>query len=277
MTSPCEITTPQLYRLIGTPDCPLIFDVRTNEDFDDDPRLIPGARRHAWTDIEGLAERCTSPGVIVYCQKGLKISQGCVALLRNRGISAEWLGGGQFAWRDARLPLVPNAAIPALDAQNRTIWVARQRPKIDRIACPWLIRRFVDRNALFLFVQPTEVKAVAARFNATAFDIEGSPWSHRGEFCTFDMMVERFGLSCQPIDRLARIVRGADTNRHDLAPQAAGLMAASLGLSRIYKDDLAQLDAGMLLYDAFYRWARDAFNEGHDCPDPAKITMNHQS
>ncbi len=140
---------------------------------------------------------------------------------------------------------------------------SRARPKVDRIACPWLIRRFVDPNAVFLYVAPSEVEAVAERFGATPFDIEGVFWSHRGEICTFDVMVAEFGLATEPLGRLADIVRGADTGRFDVAPQAAGLLAASLGLSRMFSDDLAQLAAGLTLYDAFYRWCRDATEETH--------------
>jgi hypothetical protein len=144
--------------------------------------------------------------------------------------------------------------------------VTRARPKVDRIACPWLIRRFVDPNAVFLFVPPAEVGAVAERFAATPFDIDNVFWTHRGDRCTFDVMVEEFGLSGEPLARLAVIVRGADTARPDLVPEAAGLLAASLGLSRMYADDLEQLEAGMLLYDAFYRWCRDATDETHTWP-----------
>jgi len=121
---------------------------------------------------------------------------------------------------------------------------------------------------VFLFVAPSEVAAVADRFGASPFDIEGVFWSHRGELCTFDVMVEEFGLASEPLARLATIVRGADTARPDLAPEAAGLLAASLGLSRMYRQDLAQLDAAMSLYDAFYRWARDATAETHNWPAP---------
>ena len=117
---------------------------------------------------------------------------------------------------------------------------------------------------MFLFVTPAEVEGVAERFDATPFDIEGVEWGHRGELCTFDVMIEAFGLATEPLLRLATIVRGADTSRLDLAPQAAGLLAASLGLSRMYSDDLAQLEAGLLLYDAFYRWCRDATQETHN-------------
>ena len=111
---------------------------------------------------------------------------------------------------------------------------------------------------------------------ATPFDIEGEDifWSHRGEFCTFDVMVEEFGLATEPLKRLAIIVRGADTARLDLAPEAPGLLAASLGLSRMYADDLAQLEAGLSLYDAFYRWCRDATDETHNWPSkkPRSLT-----
>jgi hypothetical protein len=161
--------------------------------------------------------------------------------------------------------MVPEAKLPRRDGRGRTVWVTRARPKVDRIACPWLIRRFVDPNALFLFVPPTDVAGVAERFAATPFDVEGAFWSHQGERCTFDRMVEEFGFGgFPPLLRLAAIVRGADTGRPEIAPQSAGLLAASLGLSRMYADDLEQLEAGMLLYDAFYRWCRDATEETHD-------------
>jgi rhodanese-related sulfurtransferase len=266
MPSPTEITVAQLSRLIGTPNAPILVDVRIDEDFGADPRLIPTAFRHPYTDIAALAPRLHGSKVAVICQKGLKLSQGAAAVLRARAIAAENLVGGMAAWRDAGEPLIPAARIPPPDSEGRSLWVTRQRPKIDRIACPWLIRRFVDRNARFLFVAPTEVLAVAERFGAVPFDIEDVFWSHRGETCTFDTMIEEFALETEPLKRLAIIIRGADTNRHDLAPQAAGLLAASLGLSRIHRDDIEQLDAGMPLYDALYRWARDAVDEGHDWP-----------
>ena len=111
-----------------------------------------------------------------------------------------------------------------------------------------------------------EVEGVADRFGATPFDVEGVFWSHRGDTCTFDTMLDEFGLRTDALDRLALVVRGADTNRHDLTPQSAGLLALSVGLSRQYRDDTQQLDAGMALYDALYRWARDGQDEGHDWP-----------
>lgn len=266
MASPTQITPTQLSRLIGLPTCPVIVDVCIDEDFAADPRLIPSSFRHPFTKIEELAPTLQDEKVVIVCQKGLKLSQGAAGLLRNAGINAESLVGGNFAWRDAGLPFVPAGKIPKRDSKGRTVWVTRHRPKIDRIACPWLIRRFVDPSAVFLFVEPGQVENVADRFDATPFDIENVFWSHRGDKCTFDTLIEEFELKIEPLDRLATIVRGADTNRHDLAPEAAGLLAFSLGLSRMYKDDLAQLEAGLNLYDALYRWARDATDEGHDWP-----------
>jgi hypothetical protein len=171
------------------------------------------------------------------------------------------LEGGHLAWAEAGLPLTPEAALPA-----SSLWVTRHRPKIDRIACPWLIRRFVDPMAQFLFVAPAEVQAVADNFAATPFDIEGVSFSHRGDLCSFDAMISDFGLSHPALERLALVVRAADTDRHDLSPQAAGLLAISVGLSRMHRDDLGQMQAGMAVYDALYRWARDGFDEGHDWP-----------
>ena len=270
MPSPTTITIAQLSRLIGTHDAPVLIDVCIDEDFNEHPRLIPGSFRHPFTDIGSLVPQLKGKRVVVVCHKGLKLSAGTAAVLRDYGISAENLEGGVVGWREAGLPMVPVEKMPPVNDEGRTVWVTRHRPKIDRIACPWLIRRFVDPRAQFLFVAPSDVHGVAEKFNATPFDVEGVFCSHRGENCTFDTMVEEFCLSSEPLDRLATIVRGADTDRHDLAPEAAGLMAASLGLSRMYRDDLAQLEAGMGLYDAFYRWARDATNETHTWgPDKA--------
>lgn len=266
MPSPTEITVKQLTRLIGTNDAPTIIDVRIDADFDLDPQIIPTAIRCSHTNIVALAPPLKNKKVVIYCQKGKKISQGSVAVLRSMGIMAESLEGGHFGWRDAKQTLIPNDKLPPRNVNQQTVWVTKQRPNIDRIACPWLIRRFIDPNAQFLFVAPSEVLGVAEKFAATPFDVEDVFWSHRGELCTFDVMLQEFDIQASAMLKLAEIVRGADTNRHDLAPESAGLLAASLGLSRIYRDDNEQLDTGMLLYDAFYRWARDASNESHDSP-----------
>jgi rhodanese-related sulfurtransferase len=266
MPSPTTISVDKLARLTGTPGCPAMIDVRTDEDFAADPRLIPGSVRRSHTSVSDWSSSLDASSAIAICQKRRKLSEGVAAWLRHGGIAAEALEGGFEAWAAAGHPVVPAERIPPRDKDGRSIWVTRARPKIDRIACPWLLRRFVDPGAVFLFVAPQEVEAVAERFGATPFDVENVFWSHRGELCTFDVMVEEFGLATEPLLRLARIVRAADTARLDLEPEAAGLLAASLGLSRMVSDDLAQLDAGMTLYDAFYRWARDATGEAHNWP-----------
>ncbi len=270
MSSINSIAVEKLARLIGTPKCPALIDVRIDEDFAENPRLVPGSVRRPYDQVDRWATEYSGSSAVIICHKGLKLSHGVAAMLRDGGIPAESLEGGFHEWAASGAPLVPDAKLPPRNRQGRTVWVTRERPKIDRIACPWLIRRFVDPRALFLFVAPAEVAAVADRFNGAAFDIEGVFWSHRGETCTFDVMIEELGLASPPLLRLATIVRAADTARLDLAPEAAGLLAASLGLSRMYADDLSQLDAGMVLYDAFYRWARDATGETHNWPTNKK-------
>ncbi|NZD50578.1 chromate resistance protein ChrB domain-containing protein [Rhizobium leguminosarum] len=269
MPSFLEISPDKLNRLIGTPGAPRIIDVRTEEDFALDPRLVPGSIRRAHAEVGSWVGSVDAGSVVVVCQKGSKLSHGVAAYLRHAGIDAESLEGGFEAWITGGLA-VPEEKLPRRDAEGRTVWVTRARPKIDRIACPWLIRRFVDPSAVFLFVSAPEVLAVGERFGAVPFDIDDVFWSHRGDLCTFDVMVEEFGLASKQLLRLAQIVRAADTARLDLAPEAAGLLAASLGLSRMYSDDLEQLEAGMLLYDAFFRWCRDATEETHNWPAPKK-------
>ena len=264
MPSYTSISVEKLSRLIGTTSTPVLIDVRTDEDFAADPRIIPGALRRPHNTALDWAKDFAGRSAIVICRKGQKLSEGAAAWLRHSGAAAEALDGGFEAWKAAKLPMVPASKLPSPDPQGRTVWVTRSRPKIDRIACPWLIRRFVDPNAVFLFVAPSEVEAVGERYGAVPFDIENVFWSHRGELCTFDVMIEEFGLSTPPLDRLATMVRAADTGRPELSPEAPGLLAASLGLSRMYDDDLEQLQAGMLVYDAFYRWCRDATDETHN-------------
>jgi rhodanese-related sulfurtransferase len=267
MSSFNTISSEKLARLIGVPHGPALIDVRTKEDFVADPRFIPGAIRRPPETASSWAPEFAGRPVVVICEKGQRLSEGVAAWLRHAGASsAEVLVGGHAAWAQAGLPLAPEGKLPPRDPKGRTVWVTRSRPKVDRVACPWLIRRFIDPEAVFLFVAPGEVLSVAERFNGAPFDIEGVFWSHRGELCTFDVMLDEWGLRTGPLDRLAVIVRAADTARLDLAPEAPGLLAASLGLSRIHLDDLEQLAAGMTLYDAFYRWARDASEETHNWP-----------
>ena len=135
-------------------------------------------------------------------------------------------------------------------------WVTRARPKIDRIACPWLIQRFIDPEAEFLYVPAAEVLRVAAQTGATPYDVPGVEMGHVGERCSFDAFVSKYGLADPALARLAAIVRGADTDCLDLTPQSAGLYAISLGLSRCHADDHAMLAHGLVMYDALYAWCK---------------------
>jgi hypothetical protein len=145
-------------------------------------------------------------------------------------------------------------------------WVTRERPKIDRIACPWLIARFIDKTPEFLFVPTEQVLAVAHETGAVPYDIPGAEMSHEGEFCSFDTFLKKYHLTDPALQQLAVIVRGADTSRLDLAPQAPGLLALSLGLSHVYADDHEMLRHGMVMYDALYAWCRDCQKEKHGWP-----------
>src|SRR5690349_12305878 len=203
MSSYTTISPDKLSRLIGTANMPALIDVRTDEDFAADQRLIPGAIRRSHQDAGDWSGTFSGNSAIVVCMRGAKLAQGTAAWLRHANVAAETLEGGFEGWKEAKLPLVNAAKLPARDAQGRTVWVTRARPKIDRIACPWLIRRFVDPNAVFLYVAPQAVAAVADRFNATAFDIENSHWSHRGELCPFAVMVGAFGLGTEALRRPA--------------------------------------------------------------------------
>ena len=263
MPAPNVIDAEKLIRLIGLPTAPLILDVRVQPENLSELQLIPGSLPFSRTDADLPETR----RVVIACIDGRAHSHSVAALLRQRGIDAEVLEGGVSGWAAAGLPRIPAAALPKRDASGRTLWVTRARPKVDRIACPWLIRRFVDPLAAFLFVPPSDVSGVAARLGAEPFDIEGANvrWSHVGDGCSFDALVNGLGLAgFDALARLAIVIRGADTGHPELALEAAGLLAVSLGLSRMFEDDNDQLEAGMLVYDALYRWSRDATGETHD-------------
>lgn len=261
MPSPTEISVAQLSRIICLPVAPILVDVRA--DSSSDRHILPTARQMKSQTVSTWAQNFSGRRVIVYCGDGGNVSQGTAAWLRNAGIDAQTLEGGFEAWRKADQMLLCTDRLPERDEAGRTTWVTRARPKIIRVACPWLIRRFVDPTAVFLYVAPSEVAAVAKQFTAAPFDSGVGVWNDRGGACTFDVMVEEFNLKTEPLLRLAAIIRGADTGVPDLTLQSGGLLAISLGYSRMFRDDVAQLDATMPVYDALYRWCRDGTEETH--------------
>jgi rhodanese-related sulfurtransferase len=265
--SPTTISPRELCRLVGTASCPPIFDVRREEAYAAAADLIPTAkwRDHRLADLwaKDLPGGC---GVVVYCVHGHQVSQSAAALLRSLGIRARHLEGGIEAYRESGGPLIAKTGLPDRNEDLPSRWVTRERPKIDRIACPWVVRRFVDRDAVIHFVSAEWVKEAAVELDAIPFDIPDTTFSHDGELCSFDAFLARFALADPALARLAEIVRGADTGRLDLAPQAAGLLAISLGLSAVENDDLAMLETGLVLYDALYGWCRFAAEEAHGWP-----------
>lgn len=269
---PQGISPEQLIDLIGTEDCPVVVDVRRHEVFNEAPNRIAGA---VWRDH--MASRDwyrpmpRDRSIVVYCTHGHNVSALAAAQLEETGANVAVLDGGIEAFAEAGgLMVRKDARGVDVTRLEGSVWVTRERPKTDRIACPWLIRRFIDPFATFLFVAAGWVRDVAEELGAIPFDVEGVVYSHRGETCSFDTLLTEFGLDDPSLGHLAQIVRGADTARLDLEPQAAGLLALSLGLSAIEKNDHVQLEKGMLLYDALYGWCRYAVKERHNRPAGAK-------
>jgi rhodanese-related sulfurtransferase len=266
------ISPSELWALIGTDRAPQIVDTRKRAIYDTAPGLLPGA---AWRDIKDIelwsAELDPDRPVVFACRAGHQMSQIAAAQLREEGQDARVLKGGYTGWTEAGLPLVSKAALERFAPKRPSLWVTRRRPKIDRVACPWLIRRLIDPLARILYVDPDQVLEASKETGAIPFDIEGIELSHEGERCSFDTMLKLFGLEGEPtLARLALIVRGADTARPDLAPEAAGLHAISLGLSALAGDD----DHGMIreafkIYDGLFAYLRFAAQERHNWPAKA--------
>jgi rhodanese-related sulfurtransferase len=265
----------ELSARLGRADAPLLLDVRREGKFLESPYLIAGARRCAPEDVAAFAaaQWALNPQreIVVYCVFGHKVSADAVATLRAAGLNASRLAGGMEGgedgvdapqevaeWRANRPLTVTKRADWGVTGEQPSRWITRARPKIDRIACPWLIRRFVDTRAEFFYVPTAQVFDEAIRLNAVAYNIPGAPLSLDGELCSFDALLHAFELKSPALDMLARIVRGADTDRLDIAAQSAGLLAFSLGLSQLHADDHAMLEAAMPLYDALFAWCSSA-------------------
>jgi rhodanese-related sulfurtransferase len=273
MLSPSYSISPKdLWNAIATPNAPQIVDVRRQDAFAASPQLLPGAIwRDAGKTQQWAAELARARPIVVACKAGHEMSQTTVAQLRTDGFDARVLEGGYQAWAAAGLPMVAKPELERFVRTRPSLWVTRRRPKIDRIACPWLIRRFLDSQARILFVDPDQVLNVARESGGVAFDIKDVELSHEGERCSFDTMLKLFGLESEPsLARLALIVRGADTARPDLAAEAAGLHAISLGLSALAgDDDHGLLERGFMVYDALFAWLRFAAEERHNWPAKA--------
>lgn len=257
--SELAISPQDLIRARSGPEAPLLIDVRREAAFRSAPDMAAGALRRDPATIETWAgELPKAASVAVYCVHGHEVSQNAAKALRARGHNAFFVADGiEEGLR------VAGSALLAKPKDSATRWITRERPKVDRIACPWLIARFIDRDAEFLYVPPAEVKKVASEKNAIPYDIPDVAFSHDGDRCSFDAFLNIYQLSDPALLQLADIVRGADTGHPEIAPQSAGLVALSLGLSRLYSDDHEQLRQGMAMYDALYLWCKEGQDEKH--------------
>ena len=250
-----------LYAQLGSEAAPIIVDVRRDADFAGAERLVADAFHRSPDAVEQWrTELPSGRQVVTYCSHGRDVSQGVAAALRLMGVEANFLEGGLGNWIEQGLPTRRNIGA------SPSKWVTRERPKIDRIACPWLIRRFIDPRAEFIYVPKDQVVAVALQTGGTPYDIDGVEFTHEGERCSFDTILRIYDINDAALDHLATIVRGADTSRHDLSPQCGGLFAISLGLSANFPDDHEMLKHGMVMYDALYTWCRSLQAETHNWP-----------
>ena len=267
-----SISPQDLWHAMATPRAPQIIDVRRRDIYESVAGLLPGSVWREPTALAGWIDTLDrARPIVIACKAGKELSQNITAELRAAGYDAAMLAGGQGAWLDAGLPTIDRATADRIMPKRPSVWITRRRPKIDRIACPWLITRFIDAHAKFLFVDPDYVEAAAAEFGGIPFDIPNVEISHEGARCSFDTLMRLFKLESEPsLARLALIVRGADTARPDLAPEAAGLHAVSLGLSALAgDDDHGLLKQGFIIYDALFAWLRFAADEKHNWPAKA--------
>jgi rhodanese-related sulfurtransferase len=257
-----SISPHNLYARLGTAGAPLVLDVRRAAAFDEAESLIASAIRRSPDDVETWRQALPlSRQIVAYCVHGHEVSQGATAALRSAGIDAAYLEGGIEAWNAAAFPCMLKRA-----PEGGGKWVTREHPKIDRIACPWLIHRFIDPIAEFIYVPTNRVVAVANETGGTPYDIDGVEFTHEGERCSFDTILRIYGIKDRALDHLATIVRGADTSKHELSPQCGGLFAISLGLSANFPDDHEMLKHGMVIYDALHTWCRKLQAETHNWP-----------
>ena len=249
----------ELQTAISSPHPPVVIDARREPAFKSATNMIAGAVRRDPGLVSSWAKELPSAGMaVVYCVHGHEVSQNAASALRTAGIAAHFLEGGiEEGWTANGGKLDPKPA----GASTR--WITGERPKIDRIACPWLISRFVDKSAEFLYVPTNVVLAEAKAHDAVPYDVPDVAFTHDGELCSFDAFIKHFRLHDPALDQLALIVRGADTAKLDLAPQAPGLAAISLGLSRNFSDDHEMLKHGMVMYDALYAWCKTGQDELH--------------
>lgn len=256
MTNLNSVSPNALFDLLGTPDAPVLIDVSIDQDVVADPYVIPGARRLPHSDIASLASALRGKEVLTICQKGRKLSQGAAAILRAHGVSARALEAGNIGWRTTGLPRIALTALPPGIPGSQ--WVSAERPEPEILACAWFIRRFVDPEATFLFVEVAEVSSVAEEYGAIS--LQGQ---------SIAQLTSQFEFQSEAMARFAEIIDAVYHNNLVEKPEARGLSAIMQGLSRRFQNDLELLEANLIFFDALYQWTRDVHTDGQPRPEAA--------
>lgn len=259
-----HVSTLAVYEQLGLKDGPRLLDARSNEDLECVPRMIPSAVRFNTQRATAAAHQFPPQRpIVLYSSRAHDLDPAAQALAA-RGLRVSIIDGGIERWLGENRPTIKVRA--ELGVPGGSQWVTRERPKIDRVACPWLVRRFIDPLATFFYVPATQVRAEAAALEAQPYDIPDVMFSHRGPRCSFDAFLDEFDLHDPFLSELARIVRAADTGKLDESREAPGLLAISLGLSASISDDQLLLEQGMSVYDSLYAWCKVARDETHSWP-----------
>jgi rhodanese-related sulfurtransferase len=263
--SASSIAAQSLFAQLGLPDSPVILDVREDAEYGKLPRLIPGALRARPDEVRAWSKTLPrTRSVVAYCVDANGASGAVATALAALGHAAYVLEGGLEVWIKANHPTLKARA--ELNAPGGSRWITRERPKIDRLACPWLIRRFIDPRAAFFYTPAHQVRSDAQRLRAEPYDIADVTFSHRGPRCSFDAFLDEFDLHDAVLDQVADIVRAADTGELAASREAPGLLAISLGLCANIPDDIVLLEQAMSIYDALYAWCKKARKETHSWP-----------
>jgi len=261
-----RVSTQCVYDQLGLPDAPLLIDLRDGAELERVARMIPGAMHLSTSDIQAWSRRLpVRRTVALYANDDAQV-EPAAQMLTNKGLDVCVLEAGFDAWLQGAYPTI--RVRDEFGVPGRSQWVTRERPKIDRLACPWLIRRFIDPMATFFYVPAPNVRREAAALRAQPYDIADVTFSHRGARCSFDAFLDEFDLHDPALDTLAEIVRAADTGTLERSREAPGLLAISLGLSATIHDDLLLLEQAMTIYDALYAWCKTAQSETHSWPQP---------
>jgi len=259
-----HITPLALYEQVGLLSAPTIVDLRGEDAFHAFARRLPGAHRSPAAQIAQWAKTFSRHRPVVVYGADDTVDKEPLETLMSLGLDVQTLEGGIRAWREAGYVTVRDRT--ELHTRGGSRWVTRERPKIDRLACPWLVRRFIDPDAQFFYTPAARVRSDAETLGAQPYDIADVTFSHRGDKCSFDAFLDEFDLRDPVLDEIADIVRAADTGELAQSPQAPGLLAISIGMGVNVVDDVVLMEQAMIVYDALYAWCKTSRHETHSWP-----------